>query len=232
MRHQKSGRRLGRNTSHRRAMLRNITTSLLELERIETTEAKAKELRRYAEKMITLGKRGDLHARRQALSFIRNRSVVEKVFSDYAERFSDRKGGYTRIMKLGRRVGDNARMAIIEVLPADEKKKSKDKKKPTAAKPAKAKEKAPTPAAEKKDVKKTKAADEKGTKETKTTKAASGEKKAKTEKKAAPKTAAKGGGKKTEAKDASKKKTETKRTETKRTAEGSSGGAKKKSEKA
>jgi len=222
MRHQKAGRRLGRNTSHRKAMLRNITTSFLELERIETTEAKAKELRRYAEKMITLGKRGDLHARRQALSFIRKRSVVEKLFSEYAERFSDRKGGYTRIMKLGRRTGDNARMAVIELLPADEKKKSKEKKKSPAAKPSKAKEKTAKPTAEKKDAVKTKAADEKGAK---TTKAASGEKKEKTEKKPATKTTAKDGGKKTKAADTPKKKTQTKKS-----AEKSTGGVKKKSD--
>ena len=219
MRHQKAGRRLGRNTSHRKAMLRNITTSFLEMERIETTEAKAKELRRYAEKMITLGKRGDLHARRQALSFIRKREVVEKVFSEYAERYRDRKGGYTRIMKLGRRVGDNAKMAIIELLPADEKKKSKEKKKAPAAKPSKTKEKAATTAAEKKDAVKTKAADEKGTKATKT---ASGEKKEKTAKKPASKTTGKDSGKRTEAKDTQKKKT----------ADKSTGVAKKKSDKA
>ena len=224
MRHQKAGRRLGRNTSHRKAMLRNITTSFLELERIETTEAKAKELRRYAEKMITLGKRGDLHARRQALSFLRKRSVVEKVFSEYAERFSERKGGYTRIMKLGRRTGDNARMAVIELLPSDEKKKPKDKKKAPAAKPSKTKEKAAKPAAEKKGTAKTKEADEKGTK---TTKAATGEKKEKTAKKPASKTTAKDSGKKTEAKDTSKKKTESKKT-----AEKAPGDAKKKTDKA
>ncbi|MBN1880568.1 MAG: 50S ribosomal protein L17 [Deltaproteobacteria bacterium] len=224
MRHQKAGRRLGRNTSHRKAMLRNITTSLLEVERIETTEAKAKELRRYAEKMITLGKRGDLHARRQALSFLRKRDVVEKVFSDYAERFSDRKGGYTRIMKLGRRVGDNARMAVIELLPADEKKKPKEKKKAPAAKPSKEKKKAAAPTGEKKDVKKTKAADEK---ETKATKAASGDKKEKTVKKpAAKKTTSKEDAKKTVAKDAPKK------TQTKKSAEKPAGGAKEKSDKA
>jgi large subunit ribosomal protein L17 len=127
MRHQKAGRRLGRNMSHRKALMRNMATSLLDHEKIETTEIKAKEVRRYAEKMITLGKRGDLHARRQALSFLRSRDVVAKVFDEYAERFKDRNGGYTRIMKLGHRVGDNARMAIIEVLPSEES-KVKDKK--------------------------------------------------------------------------------------------------------
>ncbi|MBN1573451.1 MAG: 50S ribosomal protein L17 [Deltaproteobacteria bacterium] len=140
MRHQKAGNRLGRNSSHRKALMRNMATSLLDYERIETTEAKAKELRRYAEKMITLGKRGDLHARRQALSFIRKREVVAKIFDEYAERFKDRPGGYTRIMKMGRRTGDNARMAIIELIPGEKEKKKgkeKEKKKTTAAKPAK-----------------------------------------------------------------------------------------------
>ncbi len=161
MRHQKAGRRLGRNTSHRKALMRNMATSLLDHERIETTEAKAKELRRYAEKMITLGKRGDLHARRQALSFIRKRKVVEKVFDEYAERFKDRKGGYTRIMKLGRRTGDNARMAIIELIPEEKEKKKgkeKEKKKAPAAKPVKAakadKEKAKESVEKKEKVKK------------------------------------------------------------------------------
>jgi large subunit ribosomal protein L17 len=189
-------------------MLRNITTSFLELERIETTEAKAKELRRYAEKMITLGKRGDLHARRQALSFLRKRDVVEKVFSEYAERFKDRKGGYTRIMKLGRRTGDNARMAVIELMPADEKKKPKEKKKAPAAKQSKPKGKAAAPTAEKKDVKKPQAKDEKGTK---AAAASSGGQKTKTERKPASKAAAESGGGKAESKDTPKKKTQAKK---------------------
>jgi large subunit ribosomal protein L17 len=120
MRHQKNSKRLGRITSHRKAMFRNMATSLLEESRIETTEVKAKELRRYVERMITLGKRGDLHARRQALGFLRKKEVVGKVFSEYAERFKDRPGGYTRIMKLANRAGDNARMAIIEIIGADD----------------------------------------------------------------------------------------------------------------
>jgi large subunit ribosomal protein L17 len=132
-----------------------MATSLLDKSRIETTEIKAKELRHYVERMITLGKRGNLHARRQALAFLRSEDVVSKVFGEYAERFKDRPGGYTRIMKLGTRAGDNARMAIIELLgekepkekekgskPADEKVKkdvkAKEKTAPkTAAKPAK-----------------------------------------------------------------------------------------------
>lgn len=141
MRHQKAGRRLGRNISHRKALMRNMATSLLDHGRIETTEIKAKEIRRHAEKMITLGKRGDLHARRQALAFLTKRDVVAKVFDEYAERFKDRNGGYTRIMKLGHRVGDNARMAVIEVLPSEESKaKAKKTTKEKAEKETKAKE--------------------------------------------------------------------------------------------
>lgn len=122
MRHRKSGRKFGRSSSHRSAMFRNMVTSLLEHERIRTTDAKAKDLRRVAEKMITLGKRGDLHARRQALRVIRSRSVTAKVFDDLAERFRERPGGYTRVMKLGQRPGDAAPVSIIELVdrPASE----------------------------------------------------------------------------------------------------------------
>ena len=116
MRHRKSGRKLGRSTSHRRALFRNMVTSLLEHERIETTDAKAKDLRRIADRMITLGKRGDLHARRMALRTIQSKGVTEKVFGDLAERFRDRAGGYTRIMKVRTRVGDAAPMSIIELV--------------------------------------------------------------------------------------------------------------------
>jgi large subunit ribosomal protein L17 len=116
MRHRKDGRRLGRTTPHRRAMVRNMVTSLLEHERIVTTTPKAKEVRRVAEKMITLGKRGDLHARRQALSFIRDKKVVAKLFSVLREEYMERKGGYTRIIQTGNRVGDAAPMAILELV--------------------------------------------------------------------------------------------------------------------
>ncbi len=121
MRHRYAGRRLGRTTSHRVAMLRNMATSLFEHERIVTTVEKAKELRPVAEKMITLAKRGDLHARRQALSFIRDKGVVDKLFSDIKEMFEDRKGGYTRILRTGTRQGDCASMAIIELVGYEEK---------------------------------------------------------------------------------------------------------------
>ena len=118
MRHRKSGRPLGRNQSHRDAMFRNMVTSLLEHGRVQTTDAKAKEVRKLAEKMITLGKRGDLHARRQAASVIRDGDVTAKLFDELAERFRDRPGGYTRIMKVGNRRGDAAAMSIIELVDA------------------------------------------------------------------------------------------------------------------
>jgi len=116
MRHRKVGRKLGRTTSHRKAMLRNMVTSLLEHERIVTTVPKAKEARRIADKMITLGKRGDLHARRQALAYIRSKEIVHKLFNELSEQYSDRQGGYTRIIKTGNRAGDAAPMAIIELV--------------------------------------------------------------------------------------------------------------------
>ena len=116
MRHNKSGRRLGRNSSHRSAMMRNMVTSLIMHEKITTTDARAKELRKIAEKMITLGKRGDLHARRQALAVMRERKAVAKLFDMVAPRYKDRPGGYTRIFKVGSRLGDNAPMAIVELV--------------------------------------------------------------------------------------------------------------------
>lgn len=116
MRHNKSGRRLGRNSSHRTAMLRNMVTSLIEHEKITTTDSRAKELRKIADRMITLGKRGDLHARRQVLTVIRDSKVVAKLFDQVAPRFRDRPGGYTRILKLGARLGDNAPQSIIELV--------------------------------------------------------------------------------------------------------------------
>ena len=116
MRHGKSGRKLGRSSAHRKAMFRNMVTSLFEHERIVTTEKKAKELRPIAEKMISLAKRGDLHARRQALSYIQSKGVVAKLFDEIQGQFSDRQGGYTRIIKTGNRQGDAAPMAIIELV--------------------------------------------------------------------------------------------------------------------
>ena len=109
-------RKLGRNTGHRKAMLRNLVTSLLENERIQTTETRAKEVRSLAEKMITLGKRGDLHARRQALGYITTETVVKKVFDDIAKRYETRQGGYTRIIRIGPRLGDSAPMVLLELV--------------------------------------------------------------------------------------------------------------------
>ncbi len=120
MRHRKSGRKLGRTSSHRDAMFRNMVTSLFEHERIVTTAQKAKEVRPIAEKMITLAKRGDLHARRQALSYIRSKDVVAKLFGEISEQFAERNGGYTRIIKTGVRKGDAASMAIIELVGYEE----------------------------------------------------------------------------------------------------------------
>ena len=116
MRHNKSGKRLGRNTPHRAAMLRNMVTSLLEHEKITTTDARAKELRKVVDRMITLGKRGDLHARRQVLTVIRDQKVVAKLFDQIGPRYKDRPGGYTRIIKVGSRLGDNAPQSIIALV--------------------------------------------------------------------------------------------------------------------
>jgi large subunit ribosomal protein L17 len=110
----KFGSKLGRTTSHRKAMLRTMVTSLLKYEKIQTTDMKAKELKKVADKMITLGKRGDLHARRQAAAYVRERDMVGKLFGEISERYRDRAGGYTRIVKTGYRAGDNAPMSIIE----------------------------------------------------------------------------------------------------------------------
>ena len=119
MRHGMSGRKLNRTSSHRKAMFSNMVTSLLDHEQITTTLPKAKELRRIADKMITLGKRGDLHARRQALSVIKDTEVVGKLFSSLAERYKERNGGYTRVLKAGNRYGECAPMAGVELVDRD-----------------------------------------------------------------------------------------------------------------
>ncbi len=116
MRHRVAGRRLGRTTAHRRALYRNLVTDLLKHEKIITTEAKAKEVRGLAEKMITLGKKSGLHSYRQALSFIMDKKVTEKVFAELAPRYSERPGGYTRIVKLEPRLGDGAPMVQLELV--------------------------------------------------------------------------------------------------------------------
>jgi len=125
VRHRKKGRQLGRQTKHRWALFRSLVTSLLEHERIETTEAKAKEIRGFTDRMITLGKEGTLPARRRALAFIRSKDVVSKLFSDVAGRFKDRQGGYTRMVKTRRRIGDGAEMVAIELVTMVEKASSK-----------------------------------------------------------------------------------------------------------
>jgi len=116
VRHRKRGRQLGRNTKHRLALFRNLATSLMEHERIETTEAKAKELRGITDRLITLGKQGTLHARRGALRVLRTKETVSKLFDDIAKRFPDRHGGYTRIIKTRQRPGDAAKLVAIELV--------------------------------------------------------------------------------------------------------------------
>lgn len=120
MRHRKKGRKLSRSVPHRRATLRNMATNLFRHGRIETTTAKAKELRPYAERLITLARRGDLHARRQAARKIQDREVLGKLFDDIGPQFQERPGGYTRILKLGHRKGDAADMALIELVERSE----------------------------------------------------------------------------------------------------------------
>lgn len=129
MRHRCTTPKLGRTASHRDAMLRNMVTDLFRHEKIRTTQAKAKVLRPYAEKLITLGKRETLHARRRAARLIRDKLVLRKLFDDLAPRYAERPGGYTRITKLPQRAGDNAHMAVIELVEAEMKaRKSKPKK--------------------------------------------------------------------------------------------------------
>ena len=116
MRHLKAGKRLGVTTSHRKAMMRNLVTALLDHGEITTTITRAKEMRKYFDKMITLGKKGTLHSRRQALSFVKSKGAVAKLFDEYATLYAERSGGYTRIYRLGNRLGDNARMALIQMV--------------------------------------------------------------------------------------------------------------------
>ncbi len=116
MRHQRAGRKLGRDSAHRKALYANLAGALIEHGRIRTTEAKAKEVRPIAEKMITLGKRGDLAAHRQAVAFLRSKPAAHKLFADVAPRFAERNGGYTRVVKLGPRPGDAAPMAYLELV--------------------------------------------------------------------------------------------------------------------
>jgi large subunit ribosomal protein L17 len=130
MRHQKTGRKLGRNSSHRKAMFKNMVTSLFIHQQIETTDAKAKEIRGFAEKMITLAKRGDLHARRQALAFMMDKKVTHRLFDELQDKYHDRQGGYIRIIKKGIRKGDGAPTSIIQLVHSDKEiKKNKSKNK-------------------------------------------------------------------------------------------------------
>ena len=119
MRHHRAGKKLGRDASHRKALYANLAGSLIEHGRIKTTEAKAKAVKPFAEQMITLGKRGDLHARRLALAELRSQDVVHVLFAEVAPRFADRPGGYTRIVKLGPRAGDAAEMVYLELVDFD-----------------------------------------------------------------------------------------------------------------
>lgn len=203
MRHQVAGRKLGKKTAHRLAMLRNMSTSLIKHGRIKTTLPKAKELRKVADKLITLGKANTLHARRQAFDFLRSRDAVQKLFAEIAPAFTKRMGGYTRIYHMGSRAGDAAKMAIIEYLAEDiltakvdgtvtedtAKKKKTDKKKVT--KKAKAETKAPKKEAKtekKTTVKKAPAKEMSTEKKAKATTNKPAEKKAATKKPAAKKT--------------------------------------------
>jgi large subunit ribosomal protein L17 len=132
MRHLKSGYKLGRQPAHRRATLRNLVTNLIEKERIQTTLLRAKATRPLAERMITLGKRDSLHARRQAAAFLMTPEATKKLFADLAPRFAERPGGYTRIIRTGWRIGDGAELAIIEFIGSELKKKEKKSKKAAA----------------------------------------------------------------------------------------------------
>jgi len=129
MRHRKSGLKLNRTSSHRDAMFRNMVTSLFKYDRIRTTDAKARELKKWADHLITLAKRGDLHARRQALAIIREKAVVHNLFKEAGDRFGAVKGGYTRTFKLGTRPGDAARMTMVELIALETSKTKKKTKK-------------------------------------------------------------------------------------------------------
>lgn len=126
MRHRLAGRKLNRTSSHRKALFSNMSAALIKHEQITTTLPKAKDLRRVIEPLITLGKRGDLHARRQALAVLKDRALVDKLFSTLAERYKGRDGGYTRVLKAGHRYGDAAAMAVIELVDRDPEAKGQD----------------------------------------------------------------------------------------------------------
>jgi len=160
MRHRNYGRKLSRKTEHRRALLRNLVTSLLLTERIETTVAKAKAARPLAEHLITLGKRGDLHARRLAASYVLNPDALQTLFGDIAKRYASRRGGYTRIIRTGWRKGDGADMAVLELIGTEvlqklaEKRAKKTEARRKAAEEAAKKEQQTPPPEEKPEEKK------------------------------------------------------------------------------
>jgi large subunit ribosomal protein L17 len=130
MRHLKAGRKLGRSSAHRAALYRNLVTELLSHDRIRTTDEKAKEIRRFADRMVTLGKQGTLSARRRALAFVRDKDTVHRLFAEIAPKFADRAGGYTRIVKLGQRPGDAAAMSVIELTDTSESVEPAKKRRP------------------------------------------------------------------------------------------------------
>ena len=140
MRHKMLGRKLGVKSKHRKAMFRNITTELFRYDSVRTTDTRAKEIKRVADKIISLAKSGSLHARRKAAGYIRDKEVLQKLFNELAERYKDRPGGYTRIIKLGYRKGDNAPVSLIELVQEEYKPKTKKKKTKTKAKSAKTEE--------------------------------------------------------------------------------------------
>jgi len=195
MRHRKDHRKLSRTSSHRRALLRNLVTSLIEHERIETTLAKAKEARRVGERMITFAKRGDLHARRHVSRYVHGESNVKKLFDTVAPWYETRNGGYTRILKLGRRLGDAGEMALLELVKSPELKEKLRKDQLEAEKAAKAAGKGTGKAAPTRGG--GKAAAVEGAEGAATAESAAAEKKARREKKAAqprPERPGKGGG--------------------------------------
>ena len=150
MRHRKAGLKLSRTSSHLNAMFRNLVTSLFKHDRIRTTDTKAKELRRWADHIVTLAKRGDLHARRQALAIVQENAVVHKIFEKAAERYGSTAGGYTRLVKIGPRPGDAADMTLVELIGSEAEAKTKKKaKKKATAKDAPAKKKAASGSASK-----------------------------------------------------------------------------------
>ena len=175
MRHQKRVKTLNRTKSHRKALLMNLANALFNHESIKTTNTKAMVLKRVAEKLITLAKRKDLHSMRLAFSFLRDKAIVRKLFTEIGDRYNAINGGYTRVLKIGNRKGDNAPMAIIELTQKKEEKKEKEDKKPAKKaekKTEKKAEKKPVKKAEKKAEEKTEKKKEKKTAEKKTTKTA------------------------------------------------------------